>query len=188
MSVRVALLRGVNVGGRNRVPMPALRAALEDAGFAGAQTYIQSGNIVLDAAGTDGAVAARVHDVIAATFDLDIRVIVVDADELAGIVDANPYAAETDPKRVHAIVMAQAPDADGLAALDARVAVATAKGCTDTIAVVGRTAYLHTPAGFGTSELAKSVATGAANPVAAGTARNWATTTTLLELARGFGS
>ncbi len=186
MSVRVVLLRGVNVGGRNRLPMPALRECLAADGFAGAQTFIQSGNIVLDADGTDGTVASRVHDLIARDFGLDIAVIVVDADELAGIVAANPYPGERDHKRLHAIVMAAAPDADGLAGLDARVELAIAKGCTDTVTVVGRTAYLHTPGGFGTSELAKVIATGARNPVAKGTARNWATTTTLLELANSF--
>lgn len=183
MSVRIALLRGVNVGGRNRLPMPALRESLAADGIAGALTYINSGNIVLDADGTDVAVAVRVHDVIERDFGLAIAVIVVGADELAEIVAANPYPHEPDHKRLHAIVMAAAPDAQALAALDARVAAAAAKGCTDTISVIGRTAYLHTPEGFGASELAKAVGTGARNPVAQGTARNWATITKLRDLA-----
>ena len=108
------------------------------------------------------------------------------AAELGAIVSANPYADEPDHRRVHAIVMPTEPDDAGLAALAERVAAAEAKagaGTGDSITVVGRVAYLHTPNGFGRSELAKSVGTGARNPVAQGTARNWATITTLLDMA-----
>lgn len=186
MTTYVALLRGVNVGGRNKVPMARLREALLDAGMSGARTYIQSGNIVVDARGSAATVAQQVHDVIEQAFGLTVPVVVVTAAELGAIVSANPYADEPDHRRVHAIVMADEPDDAGLAALAERVAVAEAKtgaGTGDSITVVGRVAYLHTPNGFGRSELAKSVGTGARNPVAQGTARNWATVTTLLEMA-----
>ena len=49
MARYVALLRGINVGGKNAVPMPALKASFEDAGFREVRTYIQSGNVVFDA-------------------------------------------------------------------------------------------------------------------------------------------
>lgn len=186
MTTYVALLRGVNVGGHNKVPMAGLREALLAAGMSGARTYIQSGNIVVNAVGTTATVTQRVHDVIQQEFGLSIPVIVVTADELKAIAVANPYAAEPDHRRVHAIVMPAEPDDAGLAALAERVAAAAAKagaGAGDSVTVVGRVAYLHTPNGFGRSELAKSVGTGARNPVAQGTARNWATITTLLEMA-----
>ena len=53
------LLRGVNVGGKNKLPMPALRALLEDAGHEGVATYIQSGNVVFDSSRARGALCAR---------------------------------------------------------------------------------------------------------------------------------
>ncbi|MFN8170441.1 MAG: DUF1697 domain-containing protein [Candidatus Nanopelagicales bacterium] len=186
MTTYVALLRGVNVGGRNKVPMARLREALLDAGMSGARTYIQSGNIVVDARGSAATVAQQVHDVIEHAFGLTVAVVVVTADELDAIVSANPYADEPDHRRVHAIVMPTEPDDAGLAALAERVAAAETKAGThtgDSVTVIGRVAYLHTPGGFGTSELAKAVGTGARNPVAQGTARNWATVTTLLEMA-----
>jgi uncharacterized protein (DUF1697 family) len=186
MTTFVALLRGINVGGRNAVPMAELRGALDDSGLAGARTYIQSGNIIVDAAGSADALADQVHEVIAERFGLQIPVIVVTAAELTDIVEANPYAHESEFRRLHAIVLPENPDDAGLAALAERVAVARAKPAgddADSITVVGRVAYLHTPGGFGTSELAKSVGTGARNPVSRGTARNWATVTTLLGMA-----
>jgi uncharacterized protein (DUF1697 family) len=64
----------------------------------------------------------------------------------------------------------------------ARQDAVAATGSPDTITVVGRVAYLHTPAGFGTSELAKALTSRRSNPLADGTARNWATVTALLAL------
>lgn len=96
----VILLRGVNVGGHNILPMAALRGALGDAGFARVQTYIQSGNIVLD--GTDDRGAVR--DVIAATisndFGLAPAIFVLSADELHAALAACPWP-DADGKFVH---------------------------------------------------------------------------------------
>ena len=62
---QVVLLRGVNVGGRNRLAMPALRAALEQAGMEDVATYVQSGNVVLDSAAKPDALARACSEVIA---------------------------------------------------------------------------------------------------------------------------
>jgi uncharacterized protein (DUF1697 family) len=177
----VALLRGVNVGGHNKLPMADLRAALTADGLDSVRTYIQSGNIVLDSATDEVEVlAARVRSVIARGFGLDIPVIALTAADLQALADANPYPAEPDPRRVHAIVLPHLPGSDALAAVVARQDAVAAKGSPDTVTVIGRVAYLHTPDGFGTSELAKSLASGRSNPLADGTARNWATVTALL--------
>ena len=179
----VVLLRGVNVGGHNRLPMAELRQALTDDGLESVRTYIQSGNIVLDSP-TDEVevVAARVRSVIARGFALDIPVIALTAAELRAVSDANPYPAEPDPRRVHAIVLPHPPGKDGLALIAAREEAAATKGSPDTVTVIGRVAYLHTPNGFGTSELAKTLTSGRSNPLADGTARNWATVSALLAL------
>ena len=179
----VVLLRGVNVGGHNRLPMAELRQALTDDGLESVRTYIQSGNIVLDSP-TDEVeiVAARVRSVIARGFALDIPVIALTAAELRAVSDANPYPAEPDPRRVHAIVLPHPPAKDGLALIAAREEAAATKGSPDTVTVIGRVAYLHTPNGFGTSELAKTLTSGRSNPLADGTARNWATVSALLAL------
>lgn len=96
----VALLRGVNVGGNSRVPMPQLRHALEAAGFMDVRTYINSGNVVFSVApsgesGEDGGERSEVlqqmiHEVIADTFGLDIAVAVLSAREFVETLDKAP--------------------------------------------------------------------------------------------------
>ncbi len=182
MSCFVVLLRGINVGGRNRLPMADLRSALTSDGLDEVRTYIQSGNIVLDTpARSADVVGARVRAVIAREFGLDVPAIALSSSTLTEIVAGNPYPDETDHRRLHAIVLPHAPDASTLAWLVERQAAAAATGSADRVTVIGRTAYLHTPGGFGTSALAASLTSGR-SPVADGTARNWATMTTLLEM------
>jgi uncharacterized protein (DUF1697 family) len=81
-------------------------------------------------------------------------------------------------------VLPQALDDDGVALVAARQASAAATGSRDTVTVIGRVAYLHTPDGFGTSTLARTLTSGRSNPLADGTARNWATVAALLDLCR----
>jgi uncharacterized protein (DUF1697 family) len=127
-------------------------------------------------------VAARVRSVIARGFALDIPVVALTAADLRAVADANPYPDEPDPRRLHAIVLPHPPTSSGLELVAARQEAATAKGSRDSVTIVGRVAYLHTPDGFGTSELARTVTSGRANPLADGTARNWATVAALLAL------
>ena len=185
MGAYVALLRGVNVGGHNKVSMATLRAALEAAGFDRVRTYIQSGNIVFDTRkARPEALAVRVRDVISDTFGLDIVTIVVDEAFLTDVVTCTPYPDEPDPRRVHVFFLPSEVDDAEHARLDELQRAATAKGAKDTVSVDGRVMYLHTPDGFGTSDLAKALSTRGAGVHRSGTARNWATVTTLLEMCR----
>jgi uncharacterized protein (DUF1697 family) len=98
----------------------------------------------------------------------------------------NPYSGEPNPKAVHAVFLSAAPGpevADGVA--DARRrAEQKQPGTRDTARVIGRTIYLHTPGGFGRSELAALITSGSRGRARslAGTARNWATVTKLLAM------
>ncbi len=186
MTTYIALLRGVNVGGNNKVPMAVLRTALEADGFANVRTNIQSGNVLVDATRrSPSKIAARVKAVIQDTFGLDIATIVVDASALARVAHDNPYGDEPDLRRVHAIFLPGVPDADAVARLAAMQEAVTLKGSSDTFTLIGSTLYLHTPDGFGNSDLAKALSTKRSNEQLNGTARNWATVTTLLDMARG---
>jgi uncharacterized protein (DUF1697 family) len=180
----VVLLRGVNVGGHNRLPMADLRSTLSDAGLKNVRTYIQSGNIVARAPGSDPeAVAAHVRATIAQAFHLDVPAIALTAAAFASVVDANPFPDEPDPRRVHAIVLPYDPTEAMLHAIGHRESTARAKGGRDEVIVHGRVAYLHTPDGFGASDLAKALTgRGTANPLSDGTARNWATMTSLRDM------
>jgi len=183
MTTYVALLRGVNVGGNNKVPMAELRARLSDDGFARVRTYIQSGNVLVDASRTTSAkVADRVASSIRESFAVDVPVIVVDVPGLQRVFDQNPYPGESDHKRLHAIFLPAAPDADARARLDALNAQYAGKSSGDSTTLVGTTLYLHTPGGFGTSDLAKALTTKGKLASLNGTARNWATVSTLLTM------
>ena len=186
MATHVALLRGINLGGRNKVAMADLRALAADLGHTDVLTYIQSGNVLFTArADADCAEVARVMtEAIGARLGVTAPVVVVTREELGQIHAANPFPNEPDQKRVHAVVLSGPPGAELTAKLDAAVAQAAAKGAKDEATVIGRTLYLHTPAGYGRSDLAAAVLRIVSSPKAGvtGTARNWATMTKLLEL------
>jgi len=185
MPTHVALLRGINVGGRNKVAMADLRRVVASLGHTDVATYIQSGNVVFTAAETDpDALAAALERAIANALGVRPRVVVLSRAELAQAVADNPYADEPDPKAVHAIFLPARPPSDLVDGVAAVQRQAAQKGGRDTAQVVGRTLYLHTPDGYGRSELAAllSRGRGGTSAAAAGTARNWATVTTLLAL------
>ncbi len=183
MTTYVALLRGINVGGSNRLPMAELRSALAGAGLPGARTYIASGNVLLDAEPVDSdSLADGIQAAILDHFGLNIDTVVLDSDALAAVVAANPYPDEADHRRLHAIFQRSEPDAAARTRIAELVASVRAKGSRDDVTIDGRTVYLHTPEGFGTSELAKAMTTRGRTAPVTGTGRNWATVTTLLAM------
>jgi uncharacterized protein (DUF1697 family) len=172
----VVLLRGVNLAGRNRVSMPALREALEDADFTAVATYVQSGNVVLASGKAAKRVGRDVERLLADRFDLDIRVIVRTRAELAAVIDRDPLAKiATDPKRYQVTFLESPLDADVVRKLEA---IATDE---ERVKHIGREVYAWHPDGVGRSKLAVLLA-GKGLGVTA-TARNWSTVTRLLELA-----
>ncbi len=102
--------------------------------------------------------------------------------ELAKVIKTNPYPDEPNPKLVHAIFLTGKPTAAQHADIEAAQAKAEQLGSRDTVSVVDRTLFLHTPDGYGKSVLAELLARGRANTEIAGTARNWATVVKLGEL------
>jgi len=185
MATHVALLRGINVGGRNKVAMADLRRVMASLGHTDVVTYIQSGNVVFTTGEADAdALASNLKQAIASTLGVKPAVIVLSREDLAQAVQDNPYADEANPKCVHAVFFAQIPPglADAIAAAAQRDAERGGRG---TAQVVGRTLFVHTPDGFGRSELAAHLLNRRASPAAGGTARNWATVTKLLALCDG---
>ena len=174
----VVLLRGVNLAGRNRVSMPALREALEDADFTDVATYVQSGNVVLTSRKAAKRVGTDVERLLEQRFDLDVRVVVRTRAELAAVVDRDPFARiATDPKRYQVTFLESPLDTDVVRKLEA---VATDG---ERVKHVGREVYAWHPDGVGRSKLGVLLA-GKGLGVTA-TARNWKTVTQLLELAAG---
>lgn len=186
MATHIALLRGINVGGRNKVAMADLREIAAALGHTGVVTYIQSGNMVLTSKETDTAAMA---DALAGAIEdrLGLRpgVVVLSRAELAEVIAANPYPQESSPKCLHAVFRREAWTAQDTERVAAAVAAAGAKGSRDEATVAGHTLYLRTPDGLGRSELAAQLSRsgGALAAGPGGTARNWATVTRLMELA-----
>ena len=184
MATHIALLRGINVGGRNKVSMADLRAVVAGLGHTGVATYIQSGNVVFSTAENDiAALAAGLEEAIASAFGTQVRVVVISRDELAQVMRDNPYSTEPNPKMVHAVFFRGPVPAGAAEAIEAGQRRAAERGSgKDTAKLVGSTLYLHTPDGFGRSELSLFLLGRSASPVASGTARNWSTVTKLLSL------
>src|SRR5579863_6045270 len=106
MASHVALLRGINVGGNNKVPMAQLREVVTSLGHAGVTTYIQSGNVLFTTAEADTAkLAAGLEAAITGSFGVKSSVVVLSRDELAQILDRNPYQDEPNPKFVHVVFL-----------------------------------------------------------------------------------
>jgi uncharacterized protein (DUF1697 family) len=184
MPSHVALLRGINVGGAGKVPMAQLRELVTRLGHSDVATYIQSGNIMFTPSHDDeAALAAELTKAIADEFGVRTSAIVLSRAELAAVIAANPYPDEPEKRYVHGVFLPAEPDDADRQRVAGAVAAWAAKGSRDEAQYVGRVLYLHTPDGFGTSELAKELTMKQkSKPPATGTARNWNTITKLLAL------
>jgi uncharacterized protein (DUF1697 family) len=187
MATHIALLRGINVGGNNKVAMAALRELAESLGHTDVATYIQSGNLIFTPGSSAGnsALAAELERAIADTMGVRPSVVVLDRAELADVVAGNPYPDEPNPRMVHAVFLPAEATPDVTAGVAAVCEQAAAQGSPDTATTVGRVVYLHTPGGFGVSKLAALLLNSRRSPLAAGTARNWATVSRLLAMSGG---
>src|SRR4029453_940946 len=174
----IALLRGINLGARNRVAMPALREALEEAGFDDVKTYVQSGKVVLDSRAKPETVRRKVEQAISDRFDLEIPVVVRTRAELAAVVKRNPLGkVATEPKGYQVSFLEKKFSAKALKELEAVAAP------NERVIATGREIYAWPPAGVARSKLWAKLA-GKGLGVTA-TARNWTTVEALLELADG---
>jgi len=171
--VYVALLRGINVGGKARVAMAALRDTCASVGCEDVVTYIQSGNVVLRSSLTADGLRAALEAAIADGFGINPAVMIRTAKEMAAAVARNPYP-EADGNNLHVGFLHAAPGASVkkcLAAIDCE---------PEQLTVAGRDLYLHLPNGMGRANLpVKMERCLRPAPV---TVRNWRTVTTLVEL------
>jgi uncharacterized protein (DUF1697 family) len=172
----IVLLRGINLGSRNRVSMPQLRELLTEAGLEDVRTYLQSGNAVVTSSASPERVARECERHIADALELDIDVVVRTRDELADVVRRNPLRKiATDPKRYQVSFLSKKPDPSVVRKLRGLVVE------PEQLVVSGREIYAWHPAGVARSKLWVQLA-GRGLGVTA-TARNWTTVTNLLALA-----
>jgi uncharacterized protein (DUF1697 family) len=172
----IALLRGINIGSRNRISMPDLRKALEDAGYEDVRTYLQSGNVVLTSTASAKKAARDCERLIADRFGLEIAVVARTRSELAKVADRNPLErVAKDPKRYQVSFLEKKPTAKIVRELEDVAAD------SEEVVSIGREIYAWHPDGVARSKLWAKLA-GKDLGVTA-TARNWTTVTKLLELA-----
>ncbi len=145
MPVTVAMLRGVNVGGHNRVPMEELRKLCASLKLRGAQTYVQSGNAIF---WTDEknfvALAKRVEEAIAKKFGFQTDVVLRSATELRGVVARNPFAKRSAivPGKLLVTFLGGDPGEE------ARAKVRAIECAPDELFIEGREAYIYFPNGM----------------------------------------
>ncbi|MEO0972230.1 MAG: DUF1697 domain-containing protein [Pseudomonadota bacterium] len=172
----VALLRGVNVGGKHKLPMATFREALAEAGFANVSTYIQSGNAIVSTSLAFSRVETQLVQVLSTRFALDVPVVVREAQAWSELMRANPFAdeANSEPNRVQLLLSRAAPAAGVELALQPYAIHG------ERIVNTGDALWVHYPGGIRDSKLVPTVldrCVGA--PV---TARNWRTVSKLQEL------
>ncbi len=156
--------------------MADLRDIFAGAGCAAVHTYIQSGNVVFEAAQD---MAERVPEIvtlaISRRFDIETAVIVRSREELRQVADSNPFDTSGDPRLLHVAFLQDTPGAESVTRLDPD------RSPPDAFAVRGRNVYLHYPNGVARSKLTNEYLAGQLQTVS--TTRNWRTVLTLLEMA-----
>jgi len=180
MATHLALLRSVNVLGKNMIKMPELALAFEKAGFRNVRTYIQSGNLIFETAEMSGELlSVKIRELINKKFGLTIQAVVITPHELSDIVAHNPFEKRPgiDLTRQHVTFLDRDIDPEKAEKL-----------CSyhyppDEIIIGNRAVYVHCPDGYGRTKyhnnfIEKKLAANA-------TSRNWNTCMKLLEMCGG---
>jgi uncharacterized protein (DUF1697 family) len=178
MAVIISMLRGVNVGGHNRIKMDALRALYESLKLRDPQTYVQSGNVIFRTDERDLVrLAQRVENGIERRFGFRPAVIVRTASELRDVIARNPFAKRRgiEPSRLLVTFLAGDPGPE------ARDQVRRMKTAPEELRIEGRELYIYYPNGMARPKLSwaaleKTLKT-------PGTGRNWNSVTKMLEIA-----
>ncbi len=179
MNTYVALVRGINVGGKS-LPMKELVSIVEDIGARDVKTYIQSGNAVFLSESDDAPrLASTIASEIKERCGFEPRVLVLRLEDMEDAIAGNPFPeAESDPTTLHLGFLAsppEDPDVKGLVSL---------KKDDERFCLIDRVFYLHAPEGVGRSKLAANAERllGVAM-----TDRNWRTVRNIEEMAKGIG-
>jgi uncharacterized protein (DUF1697 family) len=177
MTRHIALLRGINVGGHKKVPMAALRAALEEAGFEDVRTYVQSGNVALTAKErSPGKVGRKVEAAIEKAFGFDVAVVVRSREEIAALIEDDPLGdVATNPTYRVVVFLADKLDRQRLADVD------PADFAPEAFTLRDYEIVMWAPDGQRDSKLVRTLTEKRSGVV--GTARNWKTVLKLLDLA-----
>lgn len=182
MAIYVALLRGINVGGKNKIKMAELKRVFEEIGLARVQTYIQSGNVLFESDAGEAELTERCEKAIDEAFGIPVKVVLRTAEELKSIHEGCPFSHEEiaaaealgDWECLYVSLLTEKPTPEAIA----KLAAAYPEG-EDRYAIEGRTLYALYSRSVRDSKLAARIEK-LGSPI---TTRNWKTLTKLTELA-----
>jgi uncharacterized protein (DUF1697 family) len=181
MAVLISMLRGVNVGGHNKIRMDALRALYQSLKLRDPQTYVQSGNVIFRTDERDLALLTkRIQNGIERSFGFRPDVIVRTTSELRDVIARNPFAKRRgiDPSKLLVTFLASDPGQE------ARDKVLRIKTHPDELRIDGRELYTYYPNGMARPKLSWAVIEKMLKT--SGTGRNWNSVTKLLEIAESL--
>ena len=173
MSTYIALLRGINVSGKNKLPMAVLRRLCQDLGYMQVITYIQSGNVALQSSDTPQEIAKTLSQTIPAQLGYTVPVLVREATFFRQIITQNPFQ-DCDSTTLHVTLL----DGEGHGAKLANLP--NTIGGEDRFIVQNDVVYVHCPNGYGRTILNNGFFEAKAGTSA--TTRNWRTVCKLVEL------
>ena len=175
MTLYVALLRGINVGGHRKVPMAALREMAEAIGLDKVRTYVASGNLVFESGKSAAGLETAIEKAIADRFGFAVDVVVRSAAQWASLIEANPLGKESkkQPNFVHMSVGKRAPTKADVEALTAKASD------NEKVVAAGGAIWIWYGNGAGRSKI------GTAKSAAVWTARNWRTVLALQDMLKG---
>lgn len=147
----IALLRGINVSGKNMIPMAALKQSFEKYGFRDVKTYIQSGNIVFQSEKItdEKQLFQEIRELIKKDFNADIPVIVRTPEELAAILKNKPFPdlLQEAEEKMHVTLLSDIPNAENISRIEKE------KYLPDRFEILNREIFLYCPNGYGNTKL-----------------------------------
>ncbi len=178
MNTYVAILRGINVGGKRMIKMDALKQLFASLGFQNVETYIQSGNVFFQSKKTsEEKLAATIAKEIKSVFTFDVPTIVKNIDELKQIIANNPFTKDNKKltEFLHVTFLATAPVK---ANVDSNAKLHFAD---DAFAIIDNAVYLYCPNSYSSSKLTNGFFENKLKVIA--TTRNWKTCNELVSIA-----
>jgi uncharacterized protein (DUF1697 family) len=173
----IAMLRGINVSGKNMIKMPALIASVEKIGFQNVRAYLQSGNLVFESKEQELVDFERnINAEIAHSFGLEVPVLVLSHPDMLRVRDENPFLklGTVDESKIYVTFLADVPDKTSIDKID------DAKYAPDEFIVDGKVIYLFCPDGYGRTKLTNNFFESKLKITA--TTRNWNTVNKLVEM------
>ncbi len=176
MKIYIALLRGINVGGSNVLPMKELKTLLESLDLQNVKTYIQSGNVVFQSTETNASWLSRqISAEIEKSHSFEPQVLLLELEEMEKAIESNPFPeAESEPKSLHVNFLASVPENPDLKALEAL------RKESERFDLKGNAFYLYAPDGVGRSKLAANAERLLGVSM---TGRNWRTVCEIMAMA-----